>query len=265
MKIDALYLYPVKSLAGISVDAFDIDDFGPRGDRRWMIVDPDRQFITQRSNPELARVKASLEGNEVTVSIPGEGDFDLTPGSESCRVKVWRDWVPAVYGVGKASEALSRFCGQPVRFVYMTNESFRRVDAGRASEYRRVSFADGFPFLVVSRASLDELNQRLDSPVDILRFRPNIVLSGTSAWEEDIWRSLRIGDIEMSLVKPCARCVMTTVDPDTGQKSADLQPLKMLGSYRRTMEGVMFGMNGIHENTGAITLNDTVILESTET
>ncbi|MDI9245237.1 MOSC domain-containing protein [Marinobacter sp. CHS3-4] len=261
MNIEALYLYPVKSLAGISVDAFEIDDFGPRGDRRWMIVDSDRQFVTQRSNPELSRVKTRLEEGQALITIPGEGSFRLVPGKEQVQVRVWQDWVPAAYGSDGASAALSRFCGAELRLVYMTDDSFRRVDEQRVTEYRRVSFADGFPFLVVNRASLDELNQRLESAVDMLRFRPNVVVSGAEAWAEDHWESLQIGSITLDLVKPCSRCVMTTVDPDTGRKAPDLQPLRTLGSYRRSAEGVIFGMNGIHENTGTIALGDAISLK----
>lgn len=264
MKVHALYLYPVKSLAGIQVDAFDIDDFGPKHDRRWMIVDSDRQFVTQRSNPELARVKTDLVGNEVSISIPGEGEFTLQPETDRCRVKVWGEWVPAVYGAKPASEALSRYCGTAISLVYMTDDCFRRVDGGSVTEYRRVSFADGFPFLIVNKASLAELNLRLEAEVDIRRFRPNIVIAGSEAWEEDLWQKLQIGNIEFDLVKPCTRCAVITVDPDFGQKSSDMQPLKTLGSYRRTMEGVIFGLNGIHEHTGAIALDDDISVQLRE-
>ena len=112
--------------------------------------------------------------------------------------------------------SLSRYCGQAFRFVFMPEETFRRVDTGRVTEYRRVSFADGFPFLIVNLASLEELNSRLDSVIEVRRFRPNIVVEGAKAWDEDDWTSARIGDTGFTLVKPCSRCVVTTVDPDRG-------------------------------------------------
>lgn len=264
MRIHSLYIYPVKSLAGIQVSSFHMDDFGPAGDRRWMIVDTERDFVTQRNNPELARIGTRLEHGKVVVDIPGEGEFPLVVGDEECRVRVWRDWARAVYGGHKASDALSRYCGQRFRFVYMPEDTFRRVDASRVTEYRRVSFADGFPFLITNLASLEELNSRLATPVEMRRFRPNIVVEGAGPWQEDSWKVLVIGGSEFSLVKPCSRCVMTTVDPEAGTKSADLQPLRELGTYRRTADGVIFGMNAIHESAGEIHVGNPVSFATTE-
>ncbi|MGM0769856.1 MAG: MOSC domain-containing protein [Pseudomonadota bacterium] len=264
MRVHSLFLYPVKSLAGIPVSSFAMDDFGPQGDRRWMIVDSERQFVTQRNYPELARVATSMERECVTVAIPGEGEFRLQATDTGVRVRVWRDWVKATCGAEAASAALSRFCGIDVRFVYMPGNSFRRVDAGRVSDARRVSFADGFPFLVTNLASLEELNRRLPAPVGMSRFRPNIVVEGAEPWQEDHWRELLIGQRSFSLVKPCSRCVMTTVDPLTGVKDAGLQPLRTLGQYRRTADGVIFGMNAIHESPGRISVGDPVINRITE-
>ena len=115
MQVHSLYVYPVKSLAGIQVSSFLLDEFGPADDRRWMIVDSEREFVTQRSNPELAMIKARLDSGQVFVDIPGEGEFPLLPDTEECRVRVWRDWAKAVYGEDKASAALSRYCGQTFR------------------------------------------------------------------------------------------------------------------------------------------------------
>ena len=167
-------------------------------------------------------------------------------------------------GLPEANDALSRFCGKPVCLVFMPDSSFRRVDAGRVDEYRRVGFADGFPFLVTNTASLAELNNRLDAPVEMRRFRPNIVVEGAEAWEEDHWQSLSIGANRLSVVKPCSRCVMTTVDPSTGQKDAALQPLRTLSGYRRTQEGVIFGQNAIHESPGIIRVGDPVTVNKSE-
>jgi uncharacterized protein YcbX len=146
----------------------------------------------------------------------------------------------------------------------MPDSSFRRVDAGRVDEYRRVGFADGFPFLVTNTASLAELNTRLAAPVEMRRFRPNIVVEGAEAWDEDHWQSLSIGDNHLSIVKPCSRCVMTTVDPAKGQKDAASQPLRTLSGYRRTQEGVIFGQNAIHESPGIIRVGDPVSVNKSE-
>lgn len=258
MNVQALWVYPVKSLAGIQVQSFELDDFGPAGDRRWMIIDDDRHFVTQRKYPELARIKTSFVDGRVIVDIPGEGRFPLISTVEDVRVQVWRDWALARIGSADASEALSRYCGQAFRFVFMPDDSFRQVDVARVSDRRRVSFADGFPFLITNSSSLDDLNYRLEQPVEMRRFRPNIVLDGAQAWSEDDWRALDIGGIRFSVVKPCSRCVMTTVDPDAGTKDPGVQPLRTLTGFRKTEEGVIFGMNAIHESAGMVRVGDTV-------
>ncbi len=263
MKVHSLYIYPVKSLAGIQVSSFEMDDFGPEGDRRWMIVDKDRNFVTQRTLPGLAKITTSVSDLGVSILIPGEGSFALKATDDELRVLVWRDWVKAQEGESAASEALSRFCGEDLRFVYMPDSSFRRVDAGRVTEYRRVGFADGFPFLIVNLASLGELNGRLEEPVDMRRFRPNIVVEGLVAWQEDRWSELVVGEQRFSIVKPSSRCVLTAVDPDTGVKDPGLQPLRMLSGYRKTADGVIFGQNAIHESPGVIRVDDSVtVIES---
>jgi uncharacterized protein YcbX len=264
MNIHALNLYPVKSLAGIAVNSFSLDEFGPAGDRRWMIVDDGRQFVTQRSNPELALVSTEFDGSDVVITIPGNGKFHLIPDSEIWDVGVWRDRVAAVPGSRDASHALSRYCGKRVYFVYMMDKACRRVDPDWVDAYRRVSFADGFPFLLTSTSSLEELNSRLVQPVEMRRFRPNVVVSGAAPWAEDQWKRAFIGDVSLSLVKPCSRCIMTTVDPDTGVRSPDGQPLKTLATYRRTPDGVIFGVNGVHNTHGTLSVGDPVSIESQE-
>ena len=260
MKVQSLYLYPVKSLAGIKVPAFELDEFGPSGDRRWMIVDERGQFVTQRALPGLALVTTELAGQVVRVTIPGEGTYALEPASTTFQVRVWRDDVAASPGQKRVDSALSRFCRQPLRFVYMPDATYRRVDPERLVDSRRVSFADGFPLLVVNQSSLDELNSRLARPVDIRRFRPNIVVSGADPWVEDDWRSLEVGAIGIQVVKPCSRCVLTTVDPDTGVKDSDTQPLKTLSTYRKTLDGVIFGQNAVHERSGRVAVGDRVVI-----
>ena len=264
MKVHSLHIYPVKSLAGIQVPSFEMDDFGPKGDRRWMIVDADHNFVTQRAFPGLAKVTTSFVEGGVSIHIPGEGGFTLKATDNEVRVLVWRDWVKAQEGESSASKALSQFCGAELNFVYMPESSFRRVDAGYVTEYRRVGFADGFPFLVTSLASLEELNERLDVPVDMRRFRPNIVVEGSAPWEEDHWRKLAVGGQKFDIVKPSSRCVLTTVDPDTGVKDPGLQPLRTLSGYRRTADGVIFGQNALNESPGVIHVDDSVIVIESE-
>ncbi|WP_323752247.1 MOSC domain-containing protein [Marinobacter sp.] len=258
MNVQSLNIYPVKSLAGISVSSVELDDFGPSGDRRWMIVDELGKFVTQRRMPRLALIKTVLDEGVVSIRIPEQGDFTLEPTSEQMDVTVWRDQVIASGGQDAVNEALSRFTGERLRLVYMPDSTFRRVDPERVRDVRRVGFADGFPFLVVNSASLDELNSRLTGAVDIRRFRPNIVISGAKAWDEDRWRSLAIGSVSFNVVKPCSRCVLTTVDPDTGVKDPNTEPLKTLSGYRKTGDGVIFGQNAVHESRGRIVVGDSV-------
>ncbi|WP_278350003.1 MOSC domain-containing protein [Marinobacter nauticus] len=264
MKVKTLYIYPVKSLAGIDVSRFSLDDFGPKGDRRWMIVDGDNRFVTQRRLPQLVNVYTALQEGVVVIDVPGEGIFPLEVGSDAVEVTVWRDQVVATAGADRAAEALSRYCGETLRLVYMPDSCFRRVDPGRVSAERRVGFADGFPLLVVNQSSLDELNSRLESPVDMRRFRPNIVVEGGAAWAEDLWREISVGDSQLDIVKPCSRCVMTTVNPDTGEKDSATQPLKTLASYRKTRDGVIFGQNAVHQKPGEISVGDEVTVLNQE-
>lgn len=261
MQIQSLYCYPVKSLPGIQVAQLKLDDFGPSGDRRWMITDTLGRFITQRTHPELARVAVELDAaGAVNIHVPTQGVFTLRAGEEDRNVTVWDDWVGATRAEAGPAEALSLFLDTPVDFVYMPLETFRPVDRVWVKERRRVSFADGFPFLVVNQASVDELGARLGSTVDMRRFRPNIVVAGAQAWAEDEWSGLVTGNVRLDLVKPCSRCVMTTVDPEQGIKDPEHQPLRMLATYRNRVSGIMFGKNGVHTGEGPLKVGDSVSL-----
>jgi len=259
MRVHSLYIYPVKSLAGIQVPCFSMNDFGPAEDRRWMLVDSNSRFVTQRGIPGLARVRTQLSPEGITVDIPGEGSFLLEATEVRSTVLVWRDEVVALEGCPGVNDAISRFCGQALKFVYMPETSFRRIDPERVADKRRVGFADGFPFLLTNLASLDELNERLAEPVAMRRFRPNIVIEGAPAWQEDNWSTLAIGSRAFNVVKPCSRCVVTTVDPDTGVKNPGTQPLKTLASFRKNADGVIFGQNALHDAPGSIAVGDPVL------
>ncbi|MDC0663316.1 MOSC domain-containing protein [Marinobacter sp. SS21] len=263
MRVRSLYIYPVKSLRGIAVQEMALDGFGPADDRRWMIVDRENQFVTQRTHPQLANVGTELIDGQVWIDVPGQARYPLSAGPTERSVRVWRDWVKGRLAEPGPAAAVSAFCGQSVELVYMPESTFRRVDSGWVMDRRRVGFADGFPFLIVNQASLDDLNGRLQVAVDERRFRPNIVIDGPEPWAEDVWRSLDIGKRSFSLPKPCSRCVMTTVDPDRGVKAPDSEPLRTLGRFRRTADGVMFGVNALHDGKpGVIRVGDAVeILE----
>ena len=265
MRVHSLFLYPVKSLAGMAVESFELDQFGPEHDRRWMLIDDEHQFVTQRTLPQLALIQPSLNvDGQVSLAIPGQADVRLQATEHSVSVRVWRDWVEGQLASVDANVAVSDYCGVPFRLVYMPATSFREVKTNLATERRRVSFADGYPLLVTNTASLDELNQRLQTPVDMRHFRPNIVVDGAPAWSEDNWQALVMGEGEYRVLKPCSRCVMTTVDPDTGLKAASVQPLRTLATYRRSADGIMFGMNAIHNSPGRLSVGDRVTLNQSE-
>lgn len=265
LKVEQLFLYPVKSLHGVPLEAMTLDDFGPAGDRRWMVVDADGRFMTQREQPLMARVHAALGHEGLELTIPGQSaPIRVRTGDRRRNVLVWRDWVRAEVAEAEASAALSEWLGQPVELAYMPESTVRPVDHHYVTSGQRVSFADGFPLLITHVASLESLSERIGEPVDMRRFRPNIVVSGGDPFAEDRWASLSGQGVTLTPVKPCSRCLMTTVDPDEGVRADDLQPLRELGRFRRTANGVMFGVNAVHSGPGQIRVGDIFDVEFSE-
>ena len=266
--VTTLHRFPVKSLGGQSLQRAPIHGLGLEGDRRWMVVNDRGRCVTRRELPDMARIEAlpgpdglilrHADAGEIQVSIPPSASA-LTP------VKIWRDEVPAQMADRKAGDYLSALLGKALRLVYLPDASHRQIDPAFAAIGDGVSFADGFPILVTSVESLAALNARLARPIAMLRFRPNIVVSGlTEAWGEDRWRRIRIGAVTLRIVKPCDRCVVTTQDPATGQTVDGNEPLASLRAMgRRIGTGIMFGQNAIPEGRGDIAVGDTVeILEA---
>lgn len=258
MKVTRLFRYPVKSLPGLAVDSLTLDDFGPAGDRRWMIVDPDNRFVTQRKYAQLAQVIVVETTDGVQIEVPGHGVHLLEAGSRERLVRVWRDQMVAREAAGTASQALSKWLGVPLSFVHMPDSTFRQVDRDFVPDRRRLSFADGYPLLVVNQASLDLLSDWVGQTMDVRRFRPGIVLGGDQAFQEDGWRALKLGPLTIDLVKPCGRCVMTTVDPDLGTRDESGEPLKTLTRLRPSEYGPLFGVNGVHRGGGVVRVGDEV-------
>ncbi|MFL1404993.1 MOSC domain-containing protein [Marinobacter sp. M1N3S26] len=266
MKIKSLYYYPVKSLAGVALDELRLDRFGPAGDRRWMLVDGDGRFVTQRKHPALARIQPHLVDGGLFLDIPGQDRIQVDVSDQSRRVSVWRDEIEGVLNATpEASEALSGFLGKRVSLVHMPESVTRPARHENLASVYPVSFADGFPFLVTSQASLDDLNRRMPWDAEMRRFRPNVVVEGAAQpWEEDLWEQVMLGAVPVRLVKPCSRCIMTTVDPDTGERSSDGNPLKTLATFRRTDKGVIFGANGVHLEAGTLRVGDPVTVQKTK-
>jgi uncharacterized protein YcbX len=252
LTLTSIYRYPVKSLRGQSFDALDVDARGFLHDRHWMVVDRQGAFLTQRQQSRMALVDADVDATGVLhLSAPGMPDLQVAAGTgPSLQVRVWRDHVEARAVDAAADAWLSRFLECDCRLVEMPDGSRRPVDPAFAKEQDQVGFADGFPFLLISQASLDDLNARLDQPVPMLRFRPNLVVSGCGPYAEDGWKRIRIGDIEFRVAKPCSRCIIPTIDFATGERARE--PLQTLMTYRKRDNQVYFGQNLLHDAGGRL-------------
>ena len=265
--VSTIVRYPVKSCAGQAIERAELDAYGIVGDRRWLIVDPNGIFLTQRDAPELALVRPELREDGLSLSAPGTDTIDVPIDLDgpTLDVQVWNDRCRGVDQGDDAAAWLSGYLGTPHRLVKMTSDFERSVDADYAvSTDDAVSYADGFPFLLATTGSLDELNRRLASPVPMDRFRPNFVVSGADPFEEDAWATLRIGGVTFHVVKPCARCVVTTTDQATGERG--MEPLTTLATFRRGENGkVYFGQNLLHQpKTGEIEVGDAVEILGTQ-
>jgi uncharacterized protein YcbX len=257
-RISALYVYPVKACRGIRVDSARIVARGFEHDRRYMIVDPSGRFVTQRELPELALVATSIEVGGIVLRHVGHPECALSfehDSAEVLEVSVWSHSGPALRHE-PGSVWLSAVLGRPVNLVFMPESHRRAVNPERARPGDVVSFADGYPFLVISEASLADLNSRLETPLVMERFRPNIVVSGVPPFAEDAWQQVRFGGVGFRGVKRCDRCSVTTVDPDTGVRGKE--PLRTLATYRREDGKVWFGMNLIHDGEGTLAVGDLV-------
>lgn len=267
VELSGLFHYPVKSMRGLALKGGQVDARGLRWDRHWMLVDADGQFVTQRRQPRMALIDCLLEAGGLRLHAPGMPTLELAPGAEEGKllaVQVWNDSLDALACGSVADEWCSRFLGLPVRLVAMDAGVVRRLDPGYAQPDDQTGFADGFPFLLISEASLEDLNHRLKRPLPMQRFRPNLVVRGCEPYAEDRWRRIRIGDIEFRVVKPCSRCVIPSIDPATGERDGN-EPLQTLSAYRRRGNKVYFGQNLIHDRRGRLALGMEVeVLETAD-
>ncbi len=259
VRVSGLWIYPVKSCAGIALESMEIGERGPLYDREWMVVDSRGRFVTQRSHPEMALIRPALDGERMVLAAPGREPLEIPleqrPG-EAVEVEVWRDRCRGISAGPEAAAWFSGLLGETVRLVRMPPEEIRPVDPRFARPGDRVGFADGYPLHLISRASLDDLNGRLQKPVGMDRFRPNLEVSGCEPFAEDTWGRLEIAGQGFRVAKPCARCVITTVDQATGRRGEE--PLRTLATYRRFGNKVLFGQNVIHEGPGVVRVGDAV-------
>jgi uncharacterized protein YcbX len=263
MLLSEIWIYPVKSLGGIRLSSAQVEERGLQHDRRWMLVDESGLFISQRENTKMALLDVSLHEDGLTISHRFETGNQVfvpyKPNSASyVIVKVWDDLVNAITVSTDADAWLSEQLDQKVRIVMMPDSTERKADPRYALNGETVSFADGYPFLLISEASLADLNSRLEKPVEMIRFRPNFVITEASAYEEDSWKSIQIGSIFFEGVKPCGRCILTTIDPMTGEKGTE--PLKTLAFYRKVNSKVLFGQNLVTKGNGVVREGDEIRL-----
>jgi hypothetical protein len=267
IKVTELYVYPVKSLAGISLSAAQLDSFGIKNDRRWIIVDSNGTFLTQRTHPQMALIKTSfsddclkLSFKDQTITVPAIND-----NNQEIFVTVWKDSFHAKHVCKQVDKFLSEIIGLPCQVVYMNPEVQRQIDEDYAPKNQYVSFADAFPFLLTSQSSLDELNQYLDHKAEMIRFRPNIVIEGCKAYAEDHFNELSINRVELKAVKKCSRCPMPTINQQSGKKD-NAQILTILNQTRKQNNKVYFGQNLIYKNPKkvenlTVNIGDEIILE----
>lgn len=267
MHVASLHLHPLKSCASLDVDALDITPRGPAGDRRWLVVDAYDRFVTARQHAAMVGIRAVPAADGLRLDAPGLPTLHVAaPAAHAPRrhVAIWRDHVDAPDAGDAAAAWLTRWLGFDARLVHMDAAAHRAVDPDFAAPGDEVGFADAYPLMAISQAALDALNARLPVPVPMARFRPNVVIAGSLPHAEDGWRRVRIGAVEFEAVKPCTRCVFTTLDPATLTRDPDGEPLRTLATYRRLppggrVQGVAFGMNFVPRGTGAIRVGDAVL------
>ncbi|MBA3516510.1 MAG: MOSC domain-containing protein [Rhizobiales bacterium] len=261
MQLVAVTIFPLKGARGIAVPAADMEPRGLKDDRRWMLVDPRGRCVTQREMPALARLVAEPIPQGIRLSFDGDAAEIEVPSAEADRIPVtiWNSSL-LLPEAKPAAKWLSRAFAQPLGLVFQPDDARRPVE-DHAEDIDEVSLADGFPILIVTTASFEALRREVGPDLLMSRFRPNLVIDGAAAWEDDGWASIRVGAVEMDVVKPCPRCAVTTVDQERGVFAGD-EPLATLRRIRmsgdRRVVGVLFGWNAIPRRLGTVRVGDTV-------
>ena len=268
MKISEINIYPIKSLGGISLNESKIEERGLQFDRRWMLTDEDSEFLTQREFPKMAMLSVQIDENDLIVSYKNESlkislEFDK---NKIEKVRVWRSVCDAFVLPKETNDWFSDILETNCRLVFMPDETRRGINEMFRQNNEIVSFADGYPILVIGENSLEYLNEKLEKEkLPMNRFRPNLVISGSDAFAEDHWKKIRIGKTVFRSTKPCARCVITTINQDEGAFDGK-EPLKTLAIFRKAKDvfpndfenfglsenDVLFGQNLVAENFGEV-------------
>lgn len=258
MILSEINIYPIKSLKGISLNGSKIERRGLEFDRRWMLIDEKNKFLTQREFPKMATLETEITENGLQISNGAEKlivPFEIEE-NETEKVTIWQNRCAAKIYEKPINEWFSDILGANIRLAMMPEETKRKVNYFYAVQKDdHVSFADAYPFLLIGESSLEDLNSRLEKTLPMNRFRPNLVVSGSESFAEDGWKKIKIGEAIFHVVKPCARCVMTTIEQNTGEKQG-IEPLKTLATFRipkRSLKKkILFGQNLIAENAEVI-------------
>ena len=263
LKLSEIWIYPVKSFGGIRVKSAKVQQKGLQYDRRWMLVTSDGTFMTQRVYPQMALFKTRMVSDGFIIDYKGDYillPFDYQPTGTAVHSQVWDDPVETIEADPSYNEWFSERIGLPCRLVYFPEVNQRLVDAKYRVAEEHVSLADGYPFLIIGQRSLDELNTKLSQPVPMNRFRPNFVFTGGLPHEEDHWRHFKIGNNRFIGVKPCSRCVLTTIDQQTAL--AGKEPLATLATYRKSNNKIYFGQNLLAVDHEEVYEGDEIALEA---
>ncbi|MGE9314965.1 MOSC domain-containing protein [Niabella sp. CJ426] len=259
LSVSHLYVYPIKSLGGILLDQVKLSDRGFEHDRRFVLIDDNSRFISQREVPRMALLQTAICGSRLIVFEKGNGgdakDLDLNPVvGDGVKVKLFKDESEGILLDQATNDWFSKKLDLNCRLVYMPDTVKRVVDPLYAHDGEITAFSDGFPLLLIGQSSLHDLNNRLDQWLPMNRFRPNIVFTGGVAFEEDTMKEVVINNVGFSAVKPCARCVVTTIDQETGLKGKE--PLRTLNKYRQLNNKLYFGQNILYKGEGILRIGD---------
>ena len=265
MQLTEINSYPIKSLKGISLNESIVEKRGLRFDRRWMLVDESGEFLTQREFPKMAAIEISLTKNGLTASFDGAEDLLISledaKRGKIIKVRVWQSFCDAIISDDENNNWFSEVLQTNCLLVFMPEQSRREINPLFNQNNDIVSFADGYPFLIVGENSLHELNSRLKIEVPMDRFRPNLVVRDSEAFAEDNWKKLSIGDTIFRVAKPCARCVITTIDQRHGFFTGK-EPLKTLAKYRLAKDIYPKNFQSLGLNQNAILFGQTLVAET---
>ena len=257
MFLSELYRYPVKSGQAQSLQASPVGQLGLLGDRRWMVVEAENgRFLTQRAWPQLGQISArDDDAGQLLLEAPGQVPLRVPvplTDDDLRGVTIWRDTLRVPDAGEAAANWLSALLGKDVRLVYCPEQRARYLPNGYGLNSDRAAFPDGFPLLLIGQGSLDELSRRVGRPMEMLRFRPNLVVQGAEPFAEDGWKRIRIGTLEFRVLKPSVRCIFTTIDPRTGERSPDREPMTTLKTFREKEGDVLFGQNLAVDGSGVL-------------